>query len=115
GSLTVLVDLGFYTLLNFLGVSSFDINKAISFIIGTLFAYVANRFWTFSHTNAPGKLHYFFLLYLSSLVVNVTANGILIRIFGEIEPWIFIAFIIATGMSAVMNFLGMKFIVFKKV
>ena len=56
GASTVLVDLMTYRGLIQFQVMEVDMAKATGFLVGTLFAYFANRFWSFSHnSHAPGS------------------------------------------------------------
>jgi len=49
GISTVVVDYIFYQGMVALQWATIDIAKTFSFIVGTLYAYGANRFWTFSY------------------------------------------------------------------
>ncbi|PZO59632.1 MAG: GtrA family protein [Phormidesmis priestleyi] len=118
GSSTVLVDLAIYiVLLTWLNPST---AKGISFICGTIYAYQANRLWTFS--SGSGSLLQvvkFSAVYGFNLAVNVSLNAVVLSLLAQLTGRLgqlntLIAFIIATGVSAVLNFLGMKFFVFKK-
>jgi putative flippase GtrA len=111
GFTTVAIDLAGYRLLIATGLDV-DIAKAISFAAGTVFAYFANRQWTFTAQGGARRFIMFCLLYLSTLLVNVGANAAALGWTGESEPALWLAFLIATGISATLNFLGMKFIVF---
>jgi len=112
GLTTVLLDYLFYfTFLKFDFLPS--IAKGLSFLLGAIFAFVANSKWTFQMPVKPQRLPIFFLLYLSSLVTNVAINFSVMRYFGTSLFVLNIAFIVATSFSAAMNFLGMKFWVFK--
>ena len=111
GSLTVLVDYLVYRGVIWVGV---DVAKGIGFLTGTLFAFIANRFWTFGHkSHAPGSVWRFIFLYLSTLLVNVAVNAIALKVMTDTMTAVRLAFLIATGVSASLNFLGMKFFVFK--
>ncbi len=110
GSLTVLVDFSTYRSLVWLGIAGIDIAKAIGFLTGTVFAYFANRFWTFGHKlHAPGSVWRFALLYGITLGTNVLINSLALKFFANV----IVAFLLATGISAMLNFLGMKLFVFK--
>ena len=54
----------------------------------------------------------FTLLYLSTLSINVVSNEIVLNLTSQIYGSLMIAFIIATSLSATLNFTGMKYIVF---
>ena len=112
GGTTVLIDLICYFILIYMG---FDIplSKGVSFSVGTVFAYFANRNYTFQ-TSMGGFFRFtvFILLYLSTLVVNVVSNEIVLKLTSQINDSLMIAFLIATSLSATLNFIGMKYIVF---
>jgi len=113
GLLTVLIDFWVYRGLVGVGVIGVDIAKGIGFLTGTLFAYFANRFWTFGHkSHAPGSVWRFVLLYLSTLMANVVINALALKVMADIMAAVPMAFLLATGVSASLNFLGMKFFVF---
>lgn len=112
GFTTVAIDFVCYHLLMRFGVE-LDIAKACSFTIGAAFAYIANKSWTFTrkkHGFAPLS---FVLLYASTLFVNTAANGIIVRHLPHARWSLALAFIIATALSAALNFIGMKWIVFR--
>lgn len=115
GALTVLTDFLTYRCLlwtELLGVNS---AKSAGFIAGMLFAYFANRLWTFGHkkhdTGSPLR---FTVLYTTTLVVNVCVNAFMLKLLVcssvSAIKW---SFLIATGVSASLNFMGLKFFVFK--
>jgi putative flippase GtrA len=80
GILTVLIDFLTYRGLIWVQLFGVDIAKGIGFLVGTLFAYFANRFWTFSHKDhADGSIWRFIVIYSISLVVNVYVNSLLIN------------------------------------
>lgn len=97
----------YYILLNFL---SHDIAKAISFLLGTVVAFVINKYWTFEkHEKSYKEIVQFGILYSSTLGANVITNKIVL----DYTEVVFLAFLIATGVSAVLNFIGQKWWVFK--
>ena len=113
GITTVAIDFIFYRLLLWLGME-IDVAKACSFTIGALFAYAANKAWTFGqkrHGLAPLS---FALLYGCTLFVNTFTNGLIVRLLPHAAWVLAVAFVIATGLSATLNFFGMKWIVFRK-
>ena len=113
GITTVLIDLSVYSLLLFLELDTY-ISKGISFNVGALFAFYANKNFTFkSNTKSPFKFILFLILYFTTLGINVSFNEIILSLIGKSELSLFIAFVIATAISATINFLGMKHIVFK--
>ena len=112
GGTTVLIDLIFYFILIYIGFDT-SFSKGVSFSIGTVFAYFANRNYTFqSSIGGFFRFTVFTLLYLSTLVVNVASNEIVLKLTSQINASLMIAFLIATSLSATLNFIGMKYIVF---
>ncbi len=97
----------YYILLNFL---HNDIAKTISFLLGTIVAFIINKYWTFEkHEKNNSEIWKFGLLYLSTLGANVLVNKLVL----DYTNILIFAFLIATGVSTVLNFLGQKFWVFK--
>ena len=113
GSTTVVVDFASYSGCLWLDLP-IDFSKAVGFVVGTLFAYLANRYWTFEAAGEPGRIGHFLVLYLSTLVVNVAVNAVVVRALDRTAFAIAVAFVLATAVSASLNFLGMKFIVFRR-
>ena len=113
GSLTVLVDLVSYRLCLETGLPV-PLAKTIGFLSGTIFAYFVNRFWTFQSQSSHVALFKFLLLYLSTLLTNVGVNQIVFEAVPLGERGQLFAFLVATSVSATLNFLGMKYIVFRE-
>lgn len=114
GSLTVLLDLAVYVALLRLNINV-DIAKGGSFIAGTVFAYLANRHWTFAARGGWQRFVKFIVLYLSTLIVNVGINQAVLMYMKGWMPEFAVgsAFLLATAISATMNFIGMRFFVFQ--
>jgi putative flippase GtrA len=86
--------------------------KAISFISGSLVAYILNKFFTFEQKEKSySEMVRFAMLYLTTLGVNVAVNKVSLILF---SGFVFVAFLLATVTSTVLNFLGQKFWVFKE-
>lgn len=116
GALTVLIDFLTYRMLLWLGMFGIDISKGISFLAGTLFAYFANRLWTFGYKGRSARSAMrFVLLYSLTLSANVAINALILKVLGGIPVVFYLAFLIATGVSATLNFVGMKLFVFRAV
>jgi putative flippase GtrA len=114
GSLTVLLDFLSYRCLLWTGWAGTGMAKACGFIAGTIFAYFANRAFTFGHrTHAPGSAWRFALLYVVSLGANVSVNALVLAVLSGMSMAVQGAFLVATGVSTVLNFLGMKLFVFR--
>lgn len=113
GCLTVLVDFCAYHALIWLDALPISAAKGIGFVAGAIFAYLANRSWTFSATPpSDGSIWRFSLLYAATLGTNVLVNATALHVFGERQGALLAAFLVATGCSAALNFIGMKFFVF---
>lgn len=114
GSLTVVLDFLSYQSLVWMNLIGFDLAKAMGFLIGTIFAYCANRFWTFGFYQHNFKSGWrFMFLYTTTLSANVSVNALILRLLADAASGVSIAFVCATGVSTLLNFLGMKLYVFK--
>ncbi|MBD1553270.1 GtrA family protein [Pseudomonas typographi] len=113
GALTVGVDfLVYFTLANFMSVQV-AISKLIGFVAGSLFAYFANRYWTFKVDASIGNSAWrFAIVYIITLYINVAVNSRLLMLLEDHRWSVQLAFLGATALSATLNFLGMKFYVF---
>lgn len=113
GFATVLIDyLTYRVLVGF--ISNVGIAKSIGFAIGTIFSFTANRNITFNVKNHfLSHLGKFTLLYIISMIINVFANSFSLYVFANSNLKVQISFVLATFISATINFVGMKFIVFK--
>lgn len=116
GTLTVIVDYVTYRgLVAALG-ADVDLAKAVGFVSGTVFAYFVNRFWTFGgRQHAAGSAARFIVLYGTTLAINVLINRAGLEILRSLDSAVSVpvAFVAATGVSAALNFLGMKWFVFR--
>ena len=126
GSLNTFIDLGVLNLLIMLsgitaglGFSSF---KAISFIAATINSYAWNKYWTFrkgDKAKTKEEFLQFFVISAIGFVINVGTASLVVNLigpqFGLSETlWANIGGIIASFTGLTWNFLGYKFIVFKK-
>jgi putative flippase GtrA len=117
GTATVLIDLAVYRLVLFTGVTVGPA-KSAGFIAGSVFAFLVNRSWTFARQNKSHpvwEIMAFIAVYGATLLANVAVNSRVLSVLGRTEKGILIAFLAATGVSATLNFLGMKFIAFRAV
>jgi len=114
GFITVLVDFLSYRTLIRLEFININLSKAISFLTGSFFSYTANRFLTFKdNIYTPRSFWRFTILYLGTLALNVFINLLILNIFSSFKDSFKFAFLLATCASACLNFLGMKYFVFK--
>lgn len=108
GLCTVVVDLAVYAAILGMG-SRIWIAKGIAFCCGMLFAYFANKFFTFQSRNAGARdLAPFVALYAATLCVNVSVNSALLALAGTGLYGKALAYCIAVGTSACANFIGMR-------
>lgn len=115
GLLTVLIDFLSYTCLYRLDILNVSAAKAAGFLCGTIFAYLANRAWTFGHqTHMAASLWRFIILYSITLGANVAINWFVLLVTKTIPFSVLLSFVLATGVSACLNFIGMKFFVFRQ-
>ncbi|MEK7519245.1 MAG: GtrA family protein [Patescibacteria group bacterium] len=126
GVLATIIDL---SILNFLilifGVATgiyFTVFKTISFILATSVKFLISKFWTFEELQKGKSIKetiQFFLVTLVGLVINVTVASFLVNNVGSRggvsdRLWANISGILAAFVTFTWNFLGYKFIVFKK-
>ena len=110
GGTAVVVDFCIYRLL-LLFSWNMDIAKMISFICGAGVGFIINKFWTFERKQFVIKevLKYVGLYictgFINAIVNRCTLSVINIQIIG---------FLVATGVSPVLNFLGQKYVVFER-
>ena len=113
--IAVSLDWGIYlALVNFLGLGAV-LSKSLSYIIGTMFAFVANGRMVFQSDLAPVNFLKYLLLYTFSLLANTLLFACWASNF-SFESTIILgaALLTSTFVSTVINFLGMRFWVFKK-
>ena len=114
GITSVLIDTCSYLLL-FYFTSSINFSKFVSFIMGAVFSYYGNKNITFNVKAKKFTPIYFSLVYSISLGLNIFSNSFSLYLFQNKETIsILISFFIATIISALFNFIMMKFFVFKK-
>lgn len=117
GFSTVAVDFVVYHALLWLG-AGVSIAKLVGFLTGTVFAYFANQRWTFQGSQPTGApVLRFAALYGGTLACNVGVNATMLRLatpaFDSPSIGVNLAFCTATGVSAALNFIGMKYWVFR--
>ena len=112
GIIAVSIDAFVYYLLGNFEFFSYEISKRISFICGAVFAFFFNRSYVFQikHKNISQILG-FSILYLISFFCNAFSHDFVLNKLGIPT----VAFIFATAVSTIINYLGQKFIIFKKI
>lgn len=88
-----------------------SVAKLISFICGSIVGFIINKLWTFeSKRFSKEEIFKYIGLYTITAIANGWINNIVLYLFA-IQGF---AFLCATGVSTILNFLGQKFFVFKK-
>lgn len=88
--------------------------KTAGYVAGAAFGYFANRAFTFRVGARwhPRELLGFLAVYAVALAANVAVNALALAALGRGEIALALAFVAATGVSAAMNFVGLKLFVF---
>ena len=112
GVLAAVVDFGLYVAGLGLGLNV-NVAKSLSFIAGTLTAYLINRRWTFQAPPSKARFVAVMLLYALTYTVQVGINYIFYMQFAE-HPWrVPVAFVIAQGTATVINFIVQRSVIFR--
>ena len=110
GLLTFGIDFNLYNLLVLLSMP-ISLSKGMSFICSLLVSFNLNRTFVFRYKGTDSRFQRFLILANVNLVVNVLINEIALKVLGFDN--INICFIIATGLTVICSFLGMKLWVFR--
>ena len=120
------VDFGILNILMFIsgiaGGIAYSLFKGISFIIATIHSYFWNKFWTFDKDEmkeAGKEFLQFFVVSLIGLAINVGIASLIVIVLGpqwevSAKIWANIGAACGSVSGLAWNFLGYKFIVFKK-
>ena len=111
GGVAVILDLVIYSVLLKVGRIDPVWAKRTSFGIGSIWAFFANKYCTFAvHEMRLSDPLLFVIVYAFGLFLNAFTHDILLGMFGLKS----VAFLSATSVSMCSNFLGQKFIVFRR-
>jgi putative flippase GtrA len=138
GVLNVLVDLGTLSLLTFFFKAYFGIDaksiatagisfltfyslyKASSFIVANVNSYYWNKYWTFNQDGSKkAEFFQFFLVSVVGFLVNVSFASYVFKFISPVaglnsDQWGLIGAMVGSVAGLAWNFIGYKFIVFKK-
>jgi putative flippase GtrA len=124
GAFATIVDIGSYKifafLLNFL-IGTSIISKALSFLVATAVKYSGNKVWVFEK-NGKGEIKKEVLQFTFITLIGTIIDVVVFYCLSRQSPWatadatiwLEISIIIAALVASIWNFLGYKFIVFKK-
>jgi putative flippase GtrA len=111
GVLAVLIDGTTYALMvRALGFEQ-GLSKRVSFILGSIWAFFANKHYTF---NSPAPARKEIILFSILYITTYFVNGWIHDITWKISDMDWLSFLTATAASTAINYLGLKFVVFHK-
>jgi len=112
GGLSAIVDFGLYVAFLELGLHV-NVAKSLSFVAGTVTAYLINRRWTFQAPPSRARFVAVMALYGVTYAVQVGINYLFYMQF-EHHPWrVPVAFVIAQGTATVINFVVQRAVIFR--
>lgn len=112
GGFAALIDFGLYQLLMYAGLPVAGA-KSISFVAGTMTAYVINRRWTFQAPPSRARFAAVIALYALTFAVQVGINQVLYLTLPHRWWHDAVAFVIAQGTATVINFIVQRTIIFR--
>jgi len=108
GGSAVIIDFVLYHVFMIMGVH-LSAAKGLSFFCGAAVGFVINKLWTFESSGFLKKeIMRYIILYSITACINAAVNKEVLAVTGTSM----LAFLCATGVSTVLNFLGQKFFVF---
>lgn len=94
---------------------SIELSNGLAYLSGMVYGFLANKKLAFRDASAvsSGMLTRYVLWHAFTLMVNVGVNSALLAVIGS---WVFgltISFLLAISITTVLNYLGLKYFVFK--
>lgn len=87
--------------------------KAVSFVAGTVTAYLLNRRFTFATSAGQGRLAGFVLLYATTFALNIGVNALALAMLPAMPLRITAAWVVAQGTATAVNFVMLRTVVFR--
>lgn len=105
-----------------ISITFFTLYKSISFIIANVNSYFWNKHWTFgavTEKKTSEEFIQFFVVSLIGFIINVVASSLIFSFFHRLggltaEQWALVGAATGSISGLAWNFIGYKFIVFKK-
>ena len=112
GGTSAIIDFSLYVLFTDVFNIYYILAATFSFIVAALYNFTLNRKWTFKSNGKKRKqLPVFFTITVSGLLIN---NGIIFILVEYIYLWDILAKLIATAIVTMWNFLGNKYVTFRR-
>lgn len=117
GVFCAMLDFGTYQGLRSLGMEAaplVDIARALSFIVGTTTAYLLNKRFTFAAAGGVRQVSSFMLLYGTTFFVAVGVNRWMLLLLPDSDWQSTLAWVISQGTATTINFIMLRFVVFRE-
>ena len=113
GFSTVAIDYILYSFLVNVGIER-TYGKGLGFMSGVVYSFLLNKNWTFEFKGSTsGSATRYIALYGLTLAINVGVNDYIIALVASTGAnGHALSFVLATAISAIANFLGMRYYVF---